>query len=179
MNYSRSELKSVFSVLFQDYNIFPVTVFENVALKERTEEADLSFIYHQVGIKERIDALPNLDDTVLSTEFEENGVDLSGGQKLKLAIARAIYSDCPFLVLDEPSAALDPRAEFEFYQMIYNMNKTKTILFVSHRMTSSKFCNRILVFDNGHIVGDGNHHELYNTNEIYTNLVNAQRCEQL
>ena len=173
--YSAEKLKQIYSVLFQDYIIYPVTIYENVALQEKKGEGDLSSIYKLVDMKEYISKLPKADDTLLTKEFEENGIDLSGGQKLKLAIARALFDDAPFLILDEPSAALDPKAEFEFYQMIYAMRKRKSIVFVSHRMTSSKFCDRILVFDNGHIVGDGNHNELYLSNEIYSSLVNAQR----
>ncbi len=174
--YSAECLKRIYSVLFQDYIIYPVTIFENVALKEKVGESDLSSVYELVGMNDYICKLPNYDDTLLTKEFEENGIDLSGGQKLRLAIARALYDDSPFLVLDEPSAALDPKAEFEFYQMIYAMRKRKSIVFVSHRMTSSEFCDRILVFDNGHIVGDGNHSELYVSNERYASLVDAQKC---
>lgn len=174
----REKLNDLYSVLFQNFTIFPLSVFENVTLKEKTGDSsgtiDMNSLYSKVGIKNKIDTLKNNDDTILSTVFE-NGMDFSGGEKLKLAIARALYKDSQVLVLDEPSAALDPKAEFEFYKMISEISGERAVIFVSHRMTSSMFCDRILVFDQAHIVGDGDHQSLYYNNHVYKSMVDAQR----
>lgn len=172
--FSRTELNRMYSVLFQDYHIFPLSVYENVTLQEKGERStDIKNLYASVGLQGRLEKLSKYDDTIVS-HFGEDGVDFSGGEKLRLAIARVMYRDTPVVVLDEPSSALDPKAEFEFYQMINSMNNKKTIIFVSHRMSSSKFSDRILVFDSAQLAGDGNHESLYDSNALYRSLYDAQ-----
>ncbi len=175
--YSRAELNKMYSVLFQDYNIFPISAYENVTLQEKKGQyADIKWLYDSVGIQSKLEKLSQYDDTVVSPVFED-GVDLSGGEKLKLAIARAMYIDSSIIVLDEPSSALDPKAEFEFYQMINKMHNKRTVIFVSHRMSSSMFSDRILVFDHAQLMGDGNHRFLYVANSLYKSLFDAQVIE--
>ena len=172
--YTREELNRMYSVLFQDYHIFPISVYENVTLQEKYDRnKDIDNLYERVGLYNRLEKLDKYDNTIVS-HFSEGGVNFSGGEKLRLAIARVLYRDASIIVLDEPSSALDPKAEFEFYQMINEMNNKKTVIFVSHRMSSSKFSDRILVFDSAQLVGDGNHESLYESNVLYKSLYDAQ-----
>lgn len=172
--FTREELNRMYSVLFQDYNIFPLSVYENVTLQEKREGSrDIKNLYASVGLQNRLEKLKEYDDTIVSN-FSADGVAFSGGEKLRLAIARVINRDTSAIVLDEPSSALDPKAEYEFYQMIKKMSDNKTVIFVSHRMSSSKFSSRILVFNESHLVGDGKHEFLHNSNDFYRSLYDAQ-----
>ena len=131
-----------------------------------TEEKVNSAI-KQVGLDTKVENLSNGINTYIETVFDETGTQLSGGQFQRLALARAIYRDAPILILDEPTAALDPRAEYEIYKNFYDMSKNKTTLFVSHRLGSSRICDRIIVFQEGAIVEDGNHDELLSKKCLY------------
>ena len=106
--------------------------------------------------------------------MEDNGVEISGGEAQKIAIARALYKDAPFVILDEPTSALDPVAEYEIYQHFDKMVQGKTSIYISHRMSSCRFCDKILVFDQGQIVEEGNHEELMAGDGLYSKLWNAQ-----
>ena len=105
---------------------------------------------------------------------EENGVEISGGEAQKLAIARALYKDAPLVILDEPTSALDPISEYEIYKKFDEMVQDKTSIYISHRMSSCRFCDNILVFDDGQIVEHGTHDELVEANGLYADLWNAQ-----
>ncbi|GHT99798.1 hypothetical protein FACS1894142_7730 [Spirochaetia bacterium] len=113
-------------------------------------------------------------DTYLYKLYEEDGVELSGGESQKLAIARALYKDAPVVVLDEPTAALDPRAEFEIYSKFFEMVKGKTSVFISHRLSSTRFSDRIIVLKSGGIVENGTHAELMAKQGYYAELYNMQ-----
>ena len=113
-------------------------------------------------------------DTYLGTEFDRSGVNISGGESQKLAIARALYKDAPIMILDEPTAALDPVAEFEVYQNFKEIVKDKTAFYISHRLSSCRFCDEILVFDNGEIVQCGKHEDLVEVSGKYKELWDAQ-----
>ncbi|GHU59249.1 hypothetical protein FACS189444_4220 [Spirochaetia bacterium] len=113
-------------------------------------------------------------DTYLYKLYEEDGVELSGGESQKLAIARALYKDAPVVVLDEPTAALDPRAEFEIYSKFFEMVKGKTSVFISHRLSSTRFSDRIIVLKSGGIVETGTHAELMAKSGYYVELYNMQ-----
>lgn len=114
-------------------------------------------------------------DTCLYKDFEENGVEISGGEAQKIALARALYKDAPFIVLDEPTAALDPVAEYEVYSKFNEIVGDKTAIYISHRLSSCRFCDEIAVFDNGQIVQQGNHEELVaDANGKYHELWYAQ-----
>lgn len=129
----------------------------------------------KVDLDHTIHSLPHSMDTYLETVFHESGIQLSGGQTQRLALARAIYHDAPILILDEPTAALDPRAEYNIYQNFHKISQSKTTLFISHRLASAHFCDRILVFQNGQIIEDGTHASLLREQRLYWELYNMQK----
>jgi ABC-type multidrug transport system fused ATPase/permease subunit len=162
------------SVLFQEFNIYPFTIAENICLKEGKEGAEeLSALYSLIGLSETIEKFENKDGTILDRSHE-SGTMLSGGEELRVAIARTLYSQTPMVILDEPSAALDPLAEFEFYKTFRELTEEKTTIFVSHRLASCAFSNKIIVFRKGQICGVGTHDELYRNNELYREMYTAQ-----
>jgi ABC-type multidrug transport system fused ATPase/permease subunit len=118
--------------------------------------------------------LKNRADTLLYKNLDNEGAELSGGEMQKLAIARAIYNDAPIVILDEPTAALDPVAEYEIYNRFNELIGDKTTIYISHRMASCRFCDTIAVFENGSIREYGKHDELVNYNGLYTSMWNAQ-----
>ena len=124
---------------------------------------------------ERVKAMPKGLKTPVYKDFEEDGVEISGGEAQKLAIARALYKDAAFVILDEPTASLDPIAEHEIYSRFNDMVKDKTAVYISHRLSSCRFCDRILVFDNGQLIQDGSHETLLeNPDGKYSELWTAQ-----
>lgn len=125
-------------------------------------------------MKETIDKLPQGLNTWMNKNLNEESTEFSGGQRQKLAMARAVYKDASFAILYEPTAALDPLAESEIYGNFSDLVKDKTALFISHRMSASKFCDRVLVLDNGTIIGSGSHEELIESNSLYSSLYKAQ-----
>ena len=126
------------------------------------------------GLWEDAQKLPNGLDTMLYKSFDENGTDLSGGQRQKTAIARALYRNAPVVILDEPTAALDPVAEYEIYRQFNTLVGGKTAVYISHRLSSCKFCDRIIVLDHGRIAEDGTHDTLLANHGIYANLYETQ-----
>ena len=146
---------------------------ENVASGEEVDEEQLWHVLDEVGLKERVEAMENGAHTQL---YNNNGVgvDISGGEAQRLAIARALYKDGPFVILDEPTAALDPIAEAEIYENFNEMIANKTALYISHRMSSCKFCDRIVVLDHGKIAEFGTHEQLLAKSGIYAELYETQ-----
>ena len=129
----------------------------------------------KAGFKNRLDKMKDGLATNIYKDIDKNGVELSGGEAQKVALARALYKNSPFIILDEPTAALDPIAEEEIYNNFNNIVEDKMAIYISHRLSSCKFCNDIIVFDNGKIVERGNHQELVeNTNSKYYELWEAQ-----
>ena len=127
------------------------------------------------GFEERLKNLPDGLNTILYKQFGDNGVEISGGEAQKIAIARALYRDAPFLILDEPTAALDPIAEAEIYKQLDRIADHRTAVYISHRLSSCRFCDRILVFDHGQIIQTGSHEELLQQSQgKYSALWNAQ-----
>lgn len=172
--YDYEEYMKIFSVVFQDFKLFSFSVAENVATSCEYDEEKLWCCLEKAGIKNRIEKLPEGINTNIFNNQEE-GVEISGGEAQKLAIARALYKDAPIVILDEPTSALDPISELEIYERFNELVEEKTSIFISHRMSSCRFCNNILVFDNGHIVQAGNHDELTADKEgIYYSLWSAQ-----
>lgn len=173
-DYSFGEYIELLSVVFQDYKMFAFTVKENVTVfKERA--VSLEETYKIAGVNEWIDSLENKDDTYVYKYFVEEGVEPSGGESQKLAIARALYKNAPVVILDEPTAALGPLAEYEVYKNFDKLVGGKTAIYISHRLSSCRFCDRIVVFDDGAIVEDGSHKQLINIeNGLYANMYNTQ-----
>jgi len=168
-----SYLKAL-SAVFQDYGIYDFTVGENVAMAEEADASSLWGALEKARISQRIQSLPQKLETPMSRHFSAEGVELSQGQQQKLAIARAFYKDAGVIVLDEPTAALDPIAECELYEDLNSLIKEKTAVFISHRMSSSRFCDHIAVFDKGEIVEYGSHEELMGRQGLYYRMFSEQ-----
>ena len=158
--YDYKEYMSVFSVVFQDFVLFSYPLGENVAAKTDYDQLLVKRCLTDSGFGERLQEMPEGLDTCLYKDFAENGVEISGGEAQKIALARALYKDAPFIVLDEPTAALDPVAEAEVYSNFNKLVGDKTAIYISHRLSSCRFCNEIAVFDNGQIVQQGSHDQL-------------------
>lgn len=171
--YSYKEYTQAFSVVFQDFHLFSLPLDENIAAGTEIDEAALQSSLAKVGLTDRVQQLPQGVRTRLYNN-NGSGVDLSGGEAQRTAIARALYKDAPFVILDEPTAALDPIAEAEIYEQFSQMTAGKTAVYISHRMSSCKFCDRIIVLDHGRIAEDGTHDTLVANHGIYANLYETQ-----
>ena len=171
--YSYKEYTQAFSVVFQDFHLFSLPLDENIAAGTEIDEAALQSSLAKVGLTECVQRLPQGTHTRLYNN-NGTGVDLSGGEAQRPAIARALYKDAPFVILDEPTAALDPIAEAEIYEQFSQMISGKTAVYISHRMSSCKFCDRIVVLDHGRIAEDGTHDTLLANHGIYANLYETQ-----
>ena len=171
--YDYDEYVQIFSVVFQDFGIFDFPLDENIAASEDVDSARVKKVIDKVGLTELVNSLPDKEHTLL---YHENGdgVALSGGEAQKLAIARALYKDAPFVILDEPTAALDPIAEAEIYENFDTLVGDKTAIYISHRMSSCKFCDRIVVINNGRIEEEGSHDTLMEKNGLYATMYNTQ-----
>lgn len=172
--YDYEEYLNLFAAVFQDFALFSFPVDENIACSRDVDEERVWAALDCSGMKTRVEKLRDGLHTLLFHQMGD-GVDISGGEAQKLAIARALYKDAPFVILDEPTAALDPISEFEIYSHFHEMVKDKTSIYISHRMSSCRFCDDILVFDQGELVQRGNHDTLLNDpNGVYATLWNAQ-----
>lgn len=171
--YSYQEYVQAFSVVFQDFSLFSMTLGGNLAGKDSYDVKKAWDVLERVQMKEKIAAL---EDGLHTRLYNNNGkgVDVSGGEAQKIAIARALYKDAPFVILDEPTAALDPFAESQIYENFNQMIENKTAIYISHRMSSCKFCDRIVVFDSGRVCEEGTHETLLKKNGIYAGLYETQ-----
>ncbi len=169
------ERYSWFSCAFQDIQFMPLSIKENISML--IEDADNLKIWDclkQAGIKDEVGSLPLRLDTMMEKNLNKNAVDFSGGQKQKLILARALYRDAGVLVLDEPTAALDALAENDIYEKYARFTKDKTSFFVSHRLSSTRFCDRILLIDGGNIAEEGTHEELLAAGGLYAGMFEMQ-----
>ena len=173
--YDYREYMSVFSVVFQDFKLLAFPLGQNVAAGVSYDEAKVWECLEKAGLKERAEEMEKGLNTCLYKEFEDDGVEISGGEAQKIAIARAIYKDAAFLILDEPTAALDPVAEYEIYSKFNEIAGERTAVYISHRLSSCRFCDEILVFDGGRVCQKGSHEQLLaeQTGKYYE-LWNAQ-----
>lgn len=158
--YDYRQYLDIFSVVFQDYNLLALPLGNNVASAASWDGEKAERLLYEVGFGERYKELPKKLETPLYKDFDEDGVNISGGEAQKIALARALYKDAPFIVLDEPTAALDPIAEAEIYTKFDEIVGDKTAIYISHRLSSCRFCDKIAVFDKGQIVQVGTHEEL-------------------
>ena len=175
--YDYAEYTSLMSVVFQDFSLFAFTMKENVILSDTSENSSekAELTVQTSGLKSAIEKLENGVDTYINKQFEENGTDFSGGERQKLAISRALYKNSPIVILDEPTAALDPMAEYEIYRQFDSLVDGKTAIYISHRLSSCKFCDRIAVFSDNTILEMGTHDELLSIeNGIYREMFMAQ-----
>ena len=158
--YRYEEYLSIFSVVFQDFTLTDFTLGQNVASGEKYDKARVEECLKKAGLEERLKNLPLGTETYLSKTFSKEGVDMSGGEKQKIALARTLYKNAPFIILDEPTAALDPIAEAEIYSKFNEIIEDKTAIYISHRLSSCRFCDEICVFDKGTVVQQGSHEGL-------------------
>lgn len=172
--YTRESLNALYSVVFQDYKILSLTVADNISACSDCDSERLYSALDKANIKERIEAMPQKEKTYLYKDLDKSGVEISGGEAQKLALARALYKDSPIVILDEPTAALDPIAENEIYSRFNSFVENKTAIYISHRLSSCAFCDRIAVFDNAALIETGTHNELLSANGRYAELWNAQ-----
>lgn len=172
--YSKESVISLYSVVFQDFKIFSTTLAQNISANEEYDKERLYDALDKANIKDRVLAMENKENTYLYKDIDENGVEISGGEAQKLAFARALYKNAPVVILDEPTAALDPIAEHEIYSRFNSFVDNKTAIYISHRLSSCAFCTRIAVFDKSQLVETGTHQELFNSNGKYSELWNAQ-----
>ncbi len=175
VSYDRDSLDRLYAIVFQDFKLFSFSVKENVAAGENGDQAKVVDALKKANIYDRILSFPNGLDTLLYNKNDTNGVEISGGEAQKIAIARALYKNSPLVILDEPTSALDPKSEAEVYENFSTLIEHKTAVFISHRMSSTKFCDDIAVVDKGKIVEYGNHQTLLAIpNGLYKAMWDAQ-----
>ncbi len=176
--YDYEQYMNLFSPVFQDFKLFAFSIQENVLMgEEETAATDgtLYKLFEQVGFAEKLDSLEHGMDTMLFKSFDKEGIEASGGEQQKLAIARALYKNAPVVILDEPTAALDPVAEYEIYRQFHTLVGGKTAIYISHRLSSCQFCDHIAVFSDGHVAEYGTHDTLVDKeNGIYAEMFAAQ-----
>ena len=175
-NYDRDTYFKIFAPVFQNIEIFAFPVWQNISMKpeNETDKNRTMEALERSGLDEKINKYENKIDTMLLRIFDPNGVDLSGGERQRLAMARALYQNREVLVLDEPTAALDALAEDRMYQEFNEMVKGKTAIFISHRLSSTRFCDKIVMFEDGRIIEEGTHEQLINANGKYSNMFQVQ-----
>lgn len=176
MEYAEEEYRRLFAVVFQDFRLFAFSLRENVAPGlAAVDEKRLGEVLTQTGLYEDAQKLPDGLDTMIYKSFDEKGVELSGGQQQKTAISRALYRDAPIVILDEPTAALDPVAEYEIYRQFHTLVGGKTAIYISHRLSSCRFCDHIAVFAEDTVREYGTHDELVaRADGIYAEMFRAQ-----
>lgn len=174
-DFNRNKYYELFSAVFQDFSILDVTIAEEIAqCKDNIDYQRIKECIDYAGLTDTIDKLPKGLNTHIGREVYLDGVLLSGGQMQRLMLARALYKNGPILLLDEPTAALDPLAESEIYQKYSDMANNKTSLFISHRLASTRFCDRIILIKDGGIREEGSHEDLLKLNGEYAKLFEVQ-----
>lgn len=172
--YDLREWQKIFAIVFQDYSLLSLTLGQNVAASVQYEAERAKEVLQLAGFGERLNKLKKGLETVVYPEYEQDGVSFSGGEEQKIAIARAIYKGGQICILDEPTAALDPVSESRVYESFDEIVKGKTAVYISHRLSSCKFSDRIFVLDNGKIAESGTHEALLSQNGLYAQLWQAQ-----
>ena len=173
--FNRKEYYTLFSAVFQNFSVLADTVAVNVS--QSHDEIDLERVkacVFKAGLSEKIDSLPQGYQTNLNRKIYEDAVELSGGETQRLMLARALYKDAPFIILDEPTAALDSIAEADIYQKYHEMTQGKTSVYISHRLASTRFCDRIILIDQGKIAEEGTHDQLILAGGRYASLYKVQ-----
>ena len=173
--YNYRDYMQIFSVVFQDFQLISQSLGSNVAGAMNYDRKRVRRALEDAGFGDRLHTMPQGLDTQLYRDYGENGVEVSGGEEQKIAIARALYKDAPFIILDEPTAALDPIAEADIYSRFNDIAGDRTAIYISHRLSSCKFCDEIVVFDQGHIVQRGSNEALlHDETGLYRQLWDAQ-----
>lgn len=174
--FDRKEYYELFAPVFQNIELFAFSIAENVSMKtpEETKEDVATECLKLAGLGDKIEQLPKKGKTELLKVIYEEGIDLSGGEKQKLALARALYKDAPVIILDEPTSALDALAEYELYQKFDELIHDKTAIYISHRLSSTRFCNHIALFADGELIEYGTHETLLAAGKEYTKMFEVQ-----
>lgn len=174
--YNQNSLRNRFATVFQDYKTFALSVNENVLCREcdENDSAIAENALKQSGVWDKIETLEQKGDTVLTREFDDNGVGLSGGEAQKTAVARIFAKSFDIAVLDEPSSALDPIAEYKMYENLISATENKTVVYISHRLSSAVLSQNIFVLENGCVIESGSHNELMNANGKYSEMFTMQ-----
>lgn len=155
-----NEYISCIATVFQDFALFPFSLAENIAASREYKKQKIEDALEKAGLKAKAATLENGLEQYIFSAFDENGIDLSGGEQQKVAVARAVYKDSECMILDEPAAALDPYAEYGLYKNFSEITECKTLISISHRLSSCRMCNRVVVMGEGRILQDGSHDEL-------------------
>lgn len=172
---SLEEYSNLLSVVFQDFKLFPFSVHENISMSEEYDSKRMQISIEKAGLSERIERLPTNVDTMLYKTFDSNGIELSGGEGQKLAIARALYRDTPIVIFDEPTSALDPIAEYDIYKNFDKLRENRSAIYISHRLSATRFTDKIAVFSDGELCEYGSHDELMRIeNGVYKNMFEMQ-----
>lgn len=174
--YNRQEYFKLFSPVFQNVECFAMPIYQNVSFadEENTDMDKVNAVLEQSGLKAKIDTYESGIHTNLLKIFDKKGIDLSGGEKQRLAMARALYKDGKVVILDEPTAALDALAEDRMYREFEDMIQNKTAIFISHRLGSTRFCDKIAMFEDGSVVEEGTHDELMKKDDKYAYMFRIQ-----
>ncbi len=173
-SFSRKEYYRLFSTVFQDITVFPETIAANIAGSHHIDHNKLQKVIQLSGFGHFVETLEQKENTALVRDSASSAIDLSGGMNQRMLLARALYKDAPINILDEPTAALDPLAESRMYKEYDAMSRDKTSIFISHRLASTLFCDRIIYLGNGQILEEGTHHDLMNLRGEYYNMYIAQ-----
>ena len=163
LKYNRDELYELFGLVPQNYNLLPMSIGRNIACTMTEEQIDRKKLWQcleTAGLADKIRSLPMKENTPLHREVYPEAVDFSGGEKQKLLLARLLYKNPPCMILDEPTAALDPIAESKMYEKYNEITENATSVFISHRLASTRFCDRIFLLDGANFAEEGTHDEL-------------------
>lgn len=174
LNYTKNAYFDMFSVVFQDCFLMPMTLAENIASDTEYDNGKLYSALEKTGIKEKVDTLKHKENTLLIKDIYTDAIDFSGGEKQKILFSKALYKDAPIFILDEPTSALDPISESELYNTYNNVTKNKISFFISHRLSSTIFCDKIFFMENGEITEIGTHKELMAKKGSYFKMFNTQ-----
>lgn len=175
-DFNINDYQKLVGAVFQDVEILAFTIAKNIAAvgDDKIDYGRVRECLTLAGLGEKVESLKNKENTYLTQSISKDGILLSGGEMQKLMLARALYKDAPLMILDEPTAALDPIAESELYEKYNRLTKDKTSIYISHRLSSTKFCDRIIYLENGQIVEDGTHQELMEKKGRYSNMFDIQ-----
>ncbi len=179
--YELRKYRALFATAFQDHQIFSLSVMENVLMRRGTKEDEKIVVeaLRMAGVEDKVASLPQGIHTILTKEFSEDGVVLSGGEYQKIVVARAFVKDCPFKIFDEPSSALDPIAEYELFESILEYSRDKTMLFISHRLSSVQNADWVLMLENGRLIEEGTHQMLMKRQGAYADMYEKQAVNYL
>ena len=174
-SYKKEDLFKKFGVAFQDFNIFPLSVSENIDTNYKCDEEKINELLSEFGLYEKIESLEHGLEENLYKAYDSSSTDLSLGQKQKITLIRALYSDREFLILDEPTASVDVYTEVDFYKSLEEFTRNKTSIFISHRLISSKFSDKIFVLENGEIIESGSFEDLMRENSRFKEMFDIQK----